>query len=195
MSIHKVDDHGDCIIQLADNAQISILASAKVLMLASPVFSRMLSDGFSEGSEYATKKSINLPLLDDDPQALMTVCSILHYHDAEISTSICPDQLYQIAILADKYDLIRPLTPSVIVYCQEMISRTTRDNLYKLLFTAYVFDLPALFACVSWHILLNSNGTFIDLPPPLDHCLIRHNIPGKSSRLMPKVMLIKRLNS
>lgn len=69
MAVHEIDEHGDCTIHLGTDAQISILASAKVLMLASLVFSQMLSEKFREGQEYAAEEGVTLNLVDDNPQA------------------------------------------------------------------------------------------------------------------------------
>lgn len=158
----------------------TILVSAKVLTLASPVFTQLLTSGFKESEDYAGDRKNVLPLLHDDPGALTIICSILHHQDGDTSSLHSAGQLYQVAILADKYDLLQPLRPHITLYCQNILTQATVEDLYQLLFVAYVFDLPKPFARVSWRILLCSSGGFTDLPPVLDHVLVQHNVLGES---------------
>ena len=92
-----------------DGKQVSparVLVSPNHLALASPVFSRLFQVGFKEGTELSKTKSLELPLPDDDSDALLILLEIFHGRYRQVPRQVSLDQLAAIAILVDKYDCL-----------------------------------------------------------------------------------------
>lgn len=87
--------------------KIELLVASRALRLASPVFRAMLApDRFSEGIAFAANgkegKITRLSLPDDDPQAMIELCSLMHYQIPPQLYSPNFDQLSELAIIVDK---------------------------------------------------------------------------------------------
>ena len=91
--------------------KVSIRASSKVLRLASRVFDKMLGPHFAEGQsllgEGSPEKSATSPtevtLPDDDPEAMVLFCDIIHFK-RHATPDISLPLLKRMASLSDKYD-------------------------------------------------------------------------------------------
>jgi hypothetical protein len=95
-------------IQIADDTptiEFHIKVSSKHLMLASPVFKAMLHNNFQEGQTLRATGTLQLPLPDDDPYALTILLDIIHARTKKVARAVSKDQILQIAILVDKYQL------------------------------------------------------------------------------------------
>ena len=88
-----------------------IRASSKVLSLASPVFARMLGTYFAEGQSLLEKGSLENSLVpptevtlpEDDPEAMILFCDIIHYKK-HATPDIAFPLLAEMASLCDEYD-------------------------------------------------------------------------------------------
>ncbi|KAF3926411.1 hypothetical protein AA313_de0205172 [Arthrobotrys entomopaga] len=84
-----------------------VLASSHILTIASSYFRALLApDRFSEGIVFQQHKNIELQMFEDDPNAVITVCNILHMQSRRIPPSLSGDQLAEVAIVLDKYDCV-----------------------------------------------------------------------------------------
>lgn len=166
-----------------------LTVSSKVLSLVSPVFKAMLSGKFKEGIELAEKKAssnshtLNLP--DDDAEATIILCRILHFNINDIPEKPTPVCLEKLAFLCDKYQCISAmkycgglwLRDWLLVYDSEVPSI---DDLCRLLIFAYVIDLPHEFLGVSWKLFLYHKGPFLgpytQVVILLGHPLLRQDV-------------------
>lgn len=100
--------------QLADICHsLRIRVSSHSLMQGSPVFKAMLGPRFKEGNALATAKSaIEIPLLDDDTDAMTIVCSVLHLAYGKVPDTLELEKLLKVAALVDKYDCAMAFRPS-----------------------------------------------------------------------------------
>lgn len=181
-----IDPDGDIVLQLhqeqpsegaADGKTVGkkletweLIVSSKVLSLASPVFRVMIGGRFKESVELAEKKTssetYNLPLPEDDADATIILCRILHFSINDVPekpTTVCLERL---AYLCDKYQCI-----SAMKYCGGLWLRNwllvfdnedpSIDDLCRLLIFAYVIDLPYEFLGISWKLFLSHRGPFL----------------------------------
>ena len=96
-----IDDDGDVLVQTISK---ELLVSSKILALASPIFKGMFNSKFLEGKTIrSTQNPLQLPLLDDDPDALAVLCHTLHYSSKRTFLNLGADVQLQIAQLAGKY--------------------------------------------------------------------------------------------
>jgi hypothetical protein len=171
-----------------------LIVSSKVLSLASPVFKAMLSGRFKEGIDLAegiaSTKPYTLNLPDDDAEATIILCKILHFNINNVPEKPTPVCLEKLAFLCDKYQCI-----SAMKYCGSVWLRDwllvydskvpSIDDLCRLLIFAYVVDLPHEFLGVSWRLFLYHKGPFIgpytQVVILLDHPLLHQDVAGTTT--------------
>lgn len=97
-SLQILDPEGDLIIH---NGPLKILVSSSVLLLSTRYFKTMLkTGGFSEGSNQPRRHDPPVKVVaDDDPDAFLFMCNILHYRETEK-----PKGVAHLAALADVCD-------------------------------------------------------------------------------------------
>lgn len=106
-----IDPQGDVVINTSTEG-FSLLVSSKILSVASPVFAAMFSPHFREGCSLATSSApITIDLLEDAPAALENICNVLHFKHDLVTEEMYFHELLEIAIVADKYDLVKSLGP------------------------------------------------------------------------------------
>lgn len=140
-----LDPEGDVILVVADpthNISENFLVSSKVLGLASTVFSKMFGPDFSEGIQirHGDRPCVNLE--EDDPKAMESLLSILHYQCAAISFSMEPKPLAVLAIHCDKYNCIAALRPWIAQWCSNYPGITAPEQFGYMLLAAYMFRSP-----------------------------------------------------
>ncbi|WEW58714.1 hypothetical protein PRK78_004182 [Emydomyces testavorans] len=102
------------------------------IKLASAVHTRQ-EDHFEEGS-------VEIPLPDDDPDALLILLNIIHGHVRKVPLIVDLVTLTQLAILVDKYDIHEAV---------ELFSNFWFENLKSTIPEKYTDDIPA-WICISW---------------------------------------------
>ena len=103
-----IDDDGDVLVQTNSK---ELILSSKILALASPVFKAMFSPKFREGSTARSAQNpLQLPLPDDNPDALTVLFHTLHFSSKRTFSSLGADLQLQIAQLADKYQCIASIS-------------------------------------------------------------------------------------
>lgn len=105
--------YGDVVLQVGSKkgSARSIRVSSQVLSIASLVFARMFGSGFREStvSSKTSDKPLLLPLPEEDPDALLLMCHVLH--PSGVGDLDVPLQLIEsLALLVDKYDCELALT-------------------------------------------------------------------------------------
>lgn len=83
--------------------EVRIRVSANHLILASSVFKAMLKNKFKEATVLHTMKYLEIPLPDDDPDALLILLNIIHGHLRRVPRKISVPMLTAISVLVDKY--------------------------------------------------------------------------------------------
>lgn len=74
----------------------------RILCIASPIWRAMLIGKFME----ADCQNPEMPLVDDDPEALLTVLRIAHHRTYEAPRALSLPQLVKIATVCDKCDTV-----------------------------------------------------------------------------------------
>lgn len=111
--------------------QTEIMVIHQIMTHASPAFDAMLKAGkYAEGITLNQDKFLELPLSDDDAEAMTVLCNILHLQPQKVATtSITPDLLGSIATLVDKYDFTRAVQPWAKVWFQQ---KHIQEELYRV---------------------------------------------------------------
>ena len=86
-------------------------------------------------------------LYNDDYDALLTILRVIHMQTTLIPLTNTVDNIYQIAVVCDKYDIAAPLVPWIQLWTSTsslLKDLTTSDSL-KWLFISWVFRKPRMF--------------------------------------------------
>ena len=103
---------------------------------ASPIFRIMLGSHFKEGTILATSGSMEIPLPEDDIDAMTIICRVLHgWHGAVDKQFLCNYDyrrtLPEFLKLCDKYDLKPQVESSVCRWLHEGLEAGNKGELYK----------------------------------------------------------------
>lgn len=149
MSSPHPDPNGDIVLKCSDsegNQIKSFRVSSKVLQLASPVFTALLSHRFREGQLLLHEESPEIPLEGDDAESLGLLLDVLHFQGYRQNHSMVPEKLASISVLVDKYDLGRAVYSWIPDWFTNVktTSEANKDIAFKLL-AAYMFNKPDTF--------------------------------------------------
>jgi hypothetical protein len=147
-------------------------------------------------------ETFELPLLDDDAQAMVVICNILHlrWDYVPAAEKISMTDLQSVACVADKYDCANALKPISRAWMSRCTAPefmgTMKDSLFvtgnalieisgpslalkgyeRLLLVSYAFNNAEAFKSVSVKILLEWKGDFTALRDTIDPS---HRLPRR----------------
>lgn len=132
--------------------QIRMRVSSKHLTLASNVFRTLFRGSFQEGVTLRTKGTVEIPLPDDHPTALLILLNIVHGHTRRVPRQVDFRMLTQIAILVDKYQCHEAVEMFTDSWCQRVagaMPQSFTDDLMPAVCVYWVFGQPAEFKHVT----------------------------------------------
>lgn len=137
--LETLDPDGDAVLLITGAASGRFLVSSKILILASPVFAKLLTSGFREGNQMKNSTRPTLTLPEDSPGAMRTILQALHLQGSEVGDSRSAKQLAVIAVLSDKFDCNSALRPWILNWLGGFSHMETPEDHGYLLLTAYLF--------------------------------------------------------
>ncbi|KAI8234128.1 hypothetical protein K4K57_001078 [Colletotrichum sp. SAR 10_99] len=168
-AINNIAPDGDVIMVIGPKGKEFRLHS-QILKAAFKVFKAMLGLNFAEGQQLLNNRihndpvKINLP--EDDAYSMGTLFELIHYrHD--VLSSADADIVFDVALAADKYDLIRavkyPITEAMdrIVFTDD--ERGEEESMWKLAIAASMFDYDPSFKKATQALVLLSLDGYIRL--------------------------------
>lgn len=130
-------------ITYEDGSGYRWLVSASAVCLASPVWAAMLKPT-SSFRETETKE-IELKE-DDEPEAILILLRIAHLQHLQIPVTLSFEQLYEMAVVCDKYDTVTLVTPWLGGWAtEEMRGFANEPDYERWLFIAYTFGFDDVF--------------------------------------------------
>ncbi|OCK73464.1 hypothetical protein K432DRAFT_430580 [Lepidopterella palustris CBS 459.81] len=167
--LHKItcDPNGDVVLVLKPNTRIQV--NSKILSLASAPLKALLEGKFKEGRElYAAasrSECYELPLPDDDADAVELLCNILHCRAAFIpdAETVTVSILYGLALICDKY-----ICYSAVAFHASIWIKPFENGMIVMpgneavLVVAFLLDLPKAFQKLSNDLILHWTGSFLE---------------------------------
>ena len=159
------DRDGDLQLVVGRNeGQQDMVVDSRALCRGSPVFRKMLSGSFKEakprnGDDWVVK----LPY--DKSEAMIILCDLCHGQSERTPMSPSILTLYNVAVVADKYDMVRCLRPVAFRWLK-VCGRTSKLNTFEdktlLLCAAWYLGDASLVRClagdISKHVQFNQQG-------------------------------------
>ena len=132
-----------------------------MLKVASKPFGALLGPNFKEGqasNPTGKTKEINLP--EDDPEAMRSICMVLHYLGDKLDSTPPSELLLSIAALADKYDCVGAIRAHAKLWVSNNYKKGNSDDRFRTLTAAYILDDPLGFTKTSAALVLHRRGPF-----------------------------------
>jgi hypothetical protein len=157
-----VAKRGDVLLELSKDGKPAgtLLVLAQVLSLASPVFEAMFNGNFAEGQVLSAASPKRVALPDDDAEAITLLCKLTHMHHAGIPDNVSYDKLADFAVVCDKYQCTEAVRYWTKVQVNHLMATPNHFSFEKLIFVAYILDLPHLFQQVCLRLIRERVGTF-----------------------------------
>lgn len=134
-------DAGDVVSLIIGDKKLSVTASRTVLTIMSPVFKAMLTGRFRE----AETSTFEIPLPDDDPDALLLLLRIAHLRFKDLPERISFPDLYRLAVVCDKYDTVAIVRPFWDRYGAPFLDLVETVGYEQWLFIAWTFGFEDVY--------------------------------------------------
>ncbi len=106
-----LDPRGDLVLVAGEcDVTTRFRVCSRSMARASPFWATMLFGPFMEGKGQQTTDDWSVALPEDDPTALSIVLRAVHGHLSTLPRTLSLDQLFSLAVVCDKYDMVRSLT-------------------------------------------------------------------------------------
>ncbi|KAF4806146.1 hypothetical protein CGCSCA5_v014681 [Colletotrichum siamense] len=168
-AINNIAPDGDVVMVIGPKEKEFRLYS-QILKATSKVFKAMLGLNFAEGQQLVNNKSYNDPikinLPEDDAYSMGILFELIHYrHDVLSGTDGVT--LFDVALAADKYDLIRavkyPITEAMNDILFGYDERGEEESMWKLAIAASIFNCDSNFKKATQALVLLSSDGYISL--------------------------------
>ncbi|KAJ4357083.1 hypothetical protein N0V95_002821 [Ascochyta clinopodiicola] len=150
-SAEVIAKRGDVILHVGKEPQAEkkLLVSSALLSHMSPVFAVMFDGRFAEGQALNTASPCVVPLPEDGADSMAIVCKIMHARTEDLSVTITPTQLADIAAICHKYDCVNAVRAWSIIWVAELLPKPTATDFEKILIATYLLDMASEFLQVS----------------------------------------------
>ncbi len=132
------------------------------LRTVSPVFNALLGPRYSEGASLSSEHPPAIPLPEDNPKAMETIFSIIHFRNDAVEERFELDDVLQLAIAIDKYDMRNALRLSIRDWLQHSGTRDPK-KLWQLVKASYLFRNSKTFEAATLGHLCHFNGCYSTL--------------------------------
>lgn len=146
-----LEDVGDCVRLVIGKEKQAVKVSRAVLMVLSPVLRAMVSGPYREGS--SDNREIKLP--EDDPKALLLVLRIGHFKTKALPKDISFQELYQLAIVCDKYDTVSVVRPYFDKWAEVYTALVEEPGYEEWMLIAWTFGMKDVYLKITNCLLLN----------------------------------------
>jgi hypothetical protein len=158
--VQDVSPDGDVVLVVGPR-KVRLRIQSQCLRCASKVFSAMFRPHWNEGQGLSKESPQEVPLVEDDADALRTICCVIHHRNDDVAQSLTPKEVLQIAIEADKYDLNTSLKFARVQWLKPRDSPERVDMGYFLA-AAFLFGDMNMFVAHTLALILNYKGSYLE---------------------------------
>jgi hypothetical protein len=157
----EIAANGDVILLIGFH-KTRILVNSVVLRNASRYFNAMFGPNFSEGQDLKGSVIKEIPMPDDNAAALEILFNIIHLRNAAVPECLKPNEVFELAVVADKFDCVIPLKHASM---QWLRPKTAMDILEMghLMAAAYILDNARAFMDTTWEMIFRHGGSYLRL--------------------------------
>ncbi len=136
----------------------TLVVSSTVMCLASPVWKAMFDPQghFKEATWSTSAANREVAFPDDDPGALLVLLNISHLNFDQLPTTMEFDTLLNIAVLCDKYDMVKVIRPWIPKWAEPLRSHALERGHEEYAFIAWTFGDQVAFDVVIRRMVMKS---------------------------------------
>jgi len=123
----------------------------------------MLSNRFKEGNQLAFSSVVEIPLPDDDPDSMQTMCNIIHMRHHAVPALLSPEHIVKLAECCDKYDCATATKPSIEAWTLALLQTATDSVRGQLLTAACLVRNPTLVNRIAIDLVLNARFSICEI--------------------------------
>ena len=171
MECIEISRNSDLVLIVSEKLEIHV--SSVVLCNTSDVFRAMLNSQWAEGQSLQkdnTAAPAQIKLLDDSADSIAVFCAALHQRNDLIKDSITADEIYDVAMLADKYDCTTALKHTATSWFNSFSDQQIQQAPVSMALAAYRFDHAEAFGRIT-NVLVKTDSLFafknMDGPTPV----------------------------
>lgn len=182
--VQDISPDGDVVLVVGPR-NVRLRVQSHCLRCASKVFDAMFRPNWIEGQGLSKDTPKEVPLVEDDADALRTICCVIHHRNDDVSQSLTAKEILQIAIEVDKYDLKVALKYASAQWLkpQDNIDRVDRGY---LLAAAFLFGGMDTFAAHTLALILYYKGSYLEF---LDDEITSQIVPLKTFCMSQPLMV------
>jgi hypothetical protein len=160
-----------CVVEIAETGDVFLVIGPEKLKLCvqslilkatSKPFAAMLGSNWTKGHEQPSpEKPMEITLPEDNAVSLKYICAITHSRSQMIPEDLSAQDILDIAIVADKYDLVDALEMANRSWLR-MCEKDEAGNM-ALLAAAYVFRNAQFFRQTSKALVMDYAGSYLDI--------------------------------
>ncbi|MCJ1439292.1 hypothetical protein MMC27_008684 [Xylographa pallens] len=139
---------------------IRLRVYSQCLRSASNTFGAMFGPDWNEGQRLSKESPTEVPLLEDDAEAMRTICCVVHHRNDLVPQHLTAKEVLQISIEVDKYDLKVALKYASVEWLKPRVN-AERVEMGNLLAAAFLFDNTDVFMAHTIALILHYHGSYL----------------------------------
>jgi hypothetical protein len=157
----EIATNGDLVFVVGPHSK-KMQVSSFILKNASPYFRAMFGSHFAEGKDLKSDDPKEILMPDDNANALEVICNIIHLRNDAVPESLSPNDIFQIAIAADKFDCIVALKHVSTIWLNPKGIQGISELGY-LMVAAYILDNARAFSDITLSMMLHHTDSYLPL--------------------------------
>jgi hypothetical protein len=188
------NDKGDPVTDICPDGDVVLVVGPRnvrlrvqslVLRCASKVFGAMFMPHWSEGQGLSKESPPEVLLVEDDADALRTICYVIHHCNDDVPQFLTPKEILQIFIEIDKYDLRVAFKYASVQWLKPRDNADRVDKGY-LLAAAFLFGDMDIFVANTLALILHYKGSYLEF---LDDEITSQIVSSRTFRMQQLPMI------
>jgi hypothetical protein len=150
-----VDEDGDLRLELGPERQ-SLVVDSRALSRSSPVFKKMLYGEFAESKHAHSDREWAVQLPEDNAAAFAIPLNIMHGRFHEVPDTLEAEDLFEVTIITDKYDMTQILRPWAKKWCEPLHDQIGQPGHEILLWIAWELGSKDIFEKMAQYLVCHS---------------------------------------
>jgi hypothetical protein len=169
MPTNSTDESSTAVTEIAANGDVILIVGPDkrrlqvdsiCLKKASKYFRVMFGPHFSEGQDLGGNSPKEVLMLDDNANVLEIICNIIHLRNDAVPEILTPDEVFEIAIAADKFDCGIALKHATALWLNPRDVKGIVE-LGRLMAAAYMLDNARAFGEITLSMILRHKESYL----------------------------------
>jgi hypothetical protein len=157
----EIATNGDVVLVVGPHSK-KIRVCSSILENASKYFRTMFGPHFAEGKDLNSNDPKEILMPYDNANALEIICNIMHLRNDAVPRSLSPNDIFEVAVAADKFDCVVALEHASTLWLNPK-GVTGISEFGYLMAAAYILDNAQAFSDITLSMVLHHADSFLPL--------------------------------